>query len=238
MSFLPTQRTMVALDNMDQAAVHTFLKTLPQDIPLVKIGLEQYLAGGRALVQEIHELYGKEIFLDLKLHDIPNTVAKAMTSLIGLPIKFLTVHLSGGKAMLEAAQEVREKHFKDLNILGVSYLTSLDQGDLKDLFNYEEDQVAEAFSRFFDLAQNTGTQGIVCSAFEAKHVAPRPLIKVCPGIRFQDEIGTANMGDQKRVMDPASAFKAGADYLVMGRSLTQAQNLEERIKELNGLNIA
>lgn len=231
---LPSQRTMVAIDNMPKEQALAFIESLPSELPLVKIGLEQYLGLGRDFVTEVYERYQKEVFLDLKLHDIPNTVAKAMTSLKGLPIKFLTVHLSGGSAMLKAAQEVKDEHFPNLNILGVSYLTSLDQKDLKELFNYQESEIESAFHRFFDLAEETKTQGVVCSAFEAKLVGERNLLKVCPGIRFQDEIGTTSVNDQKRVMSPQQAFDNGADYLVMGRSLTQAKNLSARIQELNG----
>lgn len=235
---LPSHKTMVALDNMNSEELTTFVKDLPRELPLVKIGLEQYLAHGREMVERVSKEYGKEIFLDLKLHDIPNTVAKAMSSLEGLPIRFLTVHLSGGRAMLEAAQEVREKLFPNLNILGVSYLTSLDSNDLNELFGYHTDKVEEAFGRFFDLAEATKTQGIVCSAFEAKMVGERDLIKVCPGIRFSDEINSEGMGDQKRVMNPKEAFDNGADYLVMGRSLTKAKNLKARIDELNAFKLS
>ena len=234
---LPSQKTMVALDNMAKEEVFSFVKGLPPELPLVKIGLEQYLANGGDFVKEIYDKYEKEVFLDLKLHDIPNTVAKAIRSLKGLPIKFLTVHLSGGRDMLRAAQEVRNEIFPDLNILGVSYLTSLDSNDLLELFNYKGEETQEAFQRFFNLAQETGTQGIVCSAFEASLVGERKLIKVCPGIRFQDEIGTESMGDQKRVTSPSQAFSAGADFLVMGRSLTQASDLNQRIKDLNRADI-
>ncbi len=235
MKLLPSQKTMVALDNMNKEELNQFVKGLPRELPLVKIGLEQFLAHGKDLVERMSKDYDKEIFLDLKLHDIPNTVAKAITSLQGLPIRFLTVHLSGGRAMLEAAQEVRDKYFPQLNILGVSYLTSLDKADLKELFHYSEDAIESAFQRFFDLADATSTQGVVCSAFEASMVGNRNLIKVCPGIRFSDEIEGAKLGDQKRVMSPKEAFDHGADYLVMGRSLTQATNLKARIEQLNGL---
>ena len=230
---LPSHKTMVALDNMTREQTLAFVTSLPTELPLVKIGLEQFLSHGQDFVKTIGLEYNKEVFLDLKLHDIPNTVAKAMKGLKGLPLRFLTVHLSGGRAMLEAVQEVRDQYFPELTILGVSYLTSLDQKDLKELFNYEKGAISTAFERFFTLAEDTQTQGIVCSAHEAQLAAGKNLIKVCPGIRFADEIQTGNIGDQKRVMTPQEAFTKGTDYLVMGRSLTQATNLNERILELN-----
>lgn len=236
---LNSQKVMVALDNMDRPTMECFLGTLPDECPWVKVGLEQYLSHGKDLINFIHERYKKEIFLDLKLHDIPNTVAKALKGLRDLPVSFITVHLSGGKAMLEAAQEVRNEYLPKTNILGVSFLTSLDQADLNQLFGIEEEAVNNSFKRLFNLALETGTQGIVCSPFEIKTVQEcekshgKELIKVTPGIRFKDEIEGGNVGDQKRVLNPHEAFKKGSDYLVMGRSLTQAKDLPARIAELN-----
>lgn len=237
-SLLNSARTMVALDNMDKTTLFDFLEELPQEFPLVKIGLEQYLAHGKELIKTIHDRYQKRIFLDLKLHDIPNTVAKACGSLSDLPIDFLTVHLSGGKAMLEAVQKVRQEKMTHVNILGVSFLTSLDQQDLNEMFGIENTD--EAFKRLFTLALETKTQGIVCSPFEVPLVKEveqamgNKLIKVTPGIRFQDEISGGSLGDQKRVLHPHEAFDKGSDFLVMGRSLTQATDLSQRLAELNG----
>jgi orotidine-5'-phosphate decarboxylase len=236
---LNSHKVMVALDNMDRSTMEGFLASLPEECPWVKIGLEQYLSHGKEMVQFINERYNKEIFLDLKLHDIPNTVAKALKGLKDLPVRFVTVHLSGGKAMLEAVQDVRNEYLPNVNILGVSFLTSLDTTDLNQLFGIEETQIDQGFKRLFNLALETGTQGIVCSPFEIKTVKEceksfgGSLIKVTPGIRFRDEIDGGKLGDQKRVLHPHEAFKEGSDYLVMGRSLTQAKDLGARIKELN-----
>ncbi len=233
--------TMVALDNMNQTQTYEFLESLPADLPWIKIGLEQYLAHGKPLIRDIYEKFGKRIFLDLKLHDIPNTVAKALSSLSSLPVEFITVHLSGGEQMLKAAQAVRNEKMDHVNILGVSYLTSLDETDMASMWGIREP--AQAFSNLFNLALKTGTQGIVCSAHELNIVkecewnAGRTLVKVCPGIRFQDEIESGEKTDQKRVLDPAAAFEAGANYLVMGRSLTQAQDLQERVEQLKAITL-
>ncbi len=228
---------MVALDNMDQNTMFEFLETMPKECPWVKVGLEQYLAHGKSLITTIHDKYEKRIFLDLKLHDIPNTVAKALGTLSDLPVEFITVHLSGGRAMLEAVQKVRQEKMSHVNILGVSFLTSLDELDLSEMFLIENSNLA--FKALFNLALETKTQGIVCSPFElplikdCEKANDRVLTKVCPGIRFQDEISGGDIGDQKRVLSPHEAFDKGADFLVMGRSLTQAKDINGRITQLN-----
>lgn len=234
-----SQRTMVALDNMTKDELHEFLTHLPLDFPWVKVGLEQYLSHGQDLVKIIHEKYQRRVFLDLKLHDIPNTVAKALKSLKDLPIEFVTVHLGGGRSMLSACQDIIGEYMPEVSILGVSYLTSLGEEDFKEIWSFEKNQINSAFERLFHLALETNTQGIVCSAFELDVVkrceerAGKSLKKVCPGIRFKDEIGTAAVNDQRRVMSPVEAAKAGADFLVMGRSITQAKDIRARIKELS-----
>lgn len=228
---------MVALDNMDLSTMHAFLESLPKECPWVKVGLEQYLAHGKTLINTIHDKYEKRIFLDLKLHDIPNTVAKSLGSLSDLPVEFITVHLGGGKAMLEAVQKTRNEKMDHVKILGVSFLTSLDKLDLKEVFGITNTD--EAFKRLFNLALITGTQGVVCSPFELPLIKEsekernKVLTKVCPGIRFNDEITGGGLGDQKRVLNPHEAFGLGADFLVMGRSLTQANDIQARINELN-----
>ncbi len=232
-----TQKVMVALDNMTKTQTYDFLEQLPKELPWIKIGLEQYLAHGKTLVRDIYEKYDKRIFLDLKLHDIPNTVAKALGGLSNLPIEFITVHLSGGEQMLKACQVIRNEKMDHVNILGVSYLTSLDENDLAAMWGITDTK--KAFSNFFNLALKTGTQGVVCSAHELEIVKEcewktgNSLIKVCPGIRFKDEIEQGQTSDQKRVLDPEEAFKKGANYLVMGRSLTQAPHLATRVEELS-----
>lgn len=235
------QKTIVALDNMGKTQTYEFLESLPTEIPWIKIGLEQYLAHGKPLIRDIYEKYDKRIFLDLKLHDIPNTVAKALGSLSNLPVELITLHLSGGEQMLKAAQVVRNEKMDHVQLLGVSYLTSLDHHDLQQMWAIQDTKAA--FTRLFNLALKTGTQGVVCSAHELETVkecewkSGKSLIKVCPGIRFKDEIKEGNTTDQKRVLDPESAFQLGANYLVMGRSLTQARDLSTRVTELQKIEI-
>jgi orotidine-5'-phosphate decarboxylase len=226
---------MVALDNFSSKEdCLTFLKQLPSELPIVKIGLEMFYRFGRDFVTQVHQDFGKKIFLDLKLHDIPNTASKSMKALENLPIEFLTVHLSGGEEMLKACQKVRNDYMESVNILGVSYLTSLDQSDFKALYGITSAQIPNYFTNLFQLASQTKTQGIVCSAAELDLLKDFPeLLKVCPGIRFQDEIESGKIGDQKRVLSPSQAFANGASYLVMGRSLTTSHDLQARVSELN-----
>lgn len=238
-NLLPSQRTMVALDNMTKEQAFSFLEGMPNNLEMVKIGLELYCSLGQDFVKEVHERFEKRIFLDLKLHDIPNTVAKTLGSLSNLPVEFITVHLGGGRQMLEACQKIRNEKMPQVNILGVSYLTSLDHINFKETWNVDQEEIPNAFKRLFTLAIETNTQGIVCSPQELPLLSEvtestgHSIKSVCPGIRFQDEISQGAIGDQKRVLTPKQAFENGADYIVMGRSLTQTKDLTKRVAELN-----
>ena len=226
-------RIIVALDQMSLEEIDIFLRKKDNTLPFVKIGLELFVKHGPELVHRIHNNYKKKIFLDLKLHDIPVTVAKAISSLKGLPIDFLTVHLSGGEAMLKAAVAEARLSIPGCKLLGVSFLTSLEASDLKELFGIEDTD--EAFLRLFKVASISGIDGVVSSPLEVsllKRNFPN-LISVTPGIRFKDEIQTNIVQDQKRVMDPSEAFKEGSDYLVIGRSLTKTNRFSERIAYLS-----
>ena len=121
---------MIALDNMNQDQVESFLQNWPGATPTIKLGLEMFCKLGPEYIKSIYEKYGFDIFLDIKLHDIPNTVKKSILALEGLPIKFLTIHLVGGKDMINAAVEAAKFALPDTQILGVSFLTSLDKNDL------------------------------------------------------------------------------------------------------------
>lgn len=225
-------RIIVALDQMTLEEIDAFLKKEDNTLPFVKIGLELFVKHGPELVHRIHNEYKKKIFLDLKLHDIPVTVAKAISSLKGLPIDFLTVHLSGGEAMLKAAVAEARVSIPDCKLLGVSFLTSLEATDLEDLFGIEDTDAA--FLRLFRVASISGIDGVVSSPLEVsllKNNFPH-LLSVTPGIRFQDEIESNVVQDQKRVMNPEEAFEEGSDYLVMGRSLTRTNRFSERMESL------
>lgn len=225
-------KIIVALDQMTLEEIDLFLGKKENTLPFVKIGLELFLKHGPELVHKIHDKYQKKIFLDLKLHDIPVTVAKAISSLKGLPIDFLTVHIGGGEAMLKASVKEAGESIPGCKILGVSFLTSLEAQDLESLYGITDTEAA--FLKLFTIASNSNIHGVVSSPHEVKLLKKHypHLLAVTPGIRFQDEIEKEIVQDQKRVMNPASAFLQGSDYLVMGRSLTKTDRFNERVQSL------
>jgi orotidine-5'-phosphate decarboxylase len=222
---------IVALDQMTIEEIEQFLSKSENKIQTVKIGLELYLKYGSELVRLISSKHQKKIFLDLKLHDIPVTVERAIRSLKDLPIDFLTIHLSGGEAMIESAVREARISLPACKILGVSFLTSLHETDLINLFGITNSE--QAFLRLFKIAEDCGIDGVVCSPHEISLVKNNfpDLLVVTPGIRFEDEILSQLTQDQKRVATPKEALALGADYLVLGRSLTQAKDLSHRLKE-------
>lgn len=214
---------IVACDFASAKQVFDFLdnfegKDLPK--PFVKIGMELYYAEGPAIVREIKKR-GHKIFLDLKLHDIPNTVKKAMAVLSNLDVDICNLHAAGTTAMMEAALEglTREDGTRPL-LIAVTQLTSTDQEAIeKDLLI--EKPIDEVVMHYAKTAKNAGLDGVVCSPMEAGKVhetCGAGFLTVTPGVRFAD----GEKGDQKRVMTPAEAKKIGSDYIVVGRPITQA----------------
>ncbi len=210
------ERIIVALDTDSPEAAMAAVGTLSGEVGMFKVGMELFPRGGPELVRRIREA-GFEVFLDLKFHDIPNTVAGAVRSAAALGVKFATVHASGGKAMLSAAADAARG--TGTTILAVTVLTSLDDADLSDLgFSVG---AAEAVVRLAGLAVSSGVGGIVCSAKEVAAVRSRVgkgVVLVTPGVRMPGDAA----GDQKRVVTPAEAIRRGADYLVVGRPITKA----------------
>lgn len=226
-------QTIVALDQMSLEEIDKFLSRPENTLPTVKIGLELFVKYGADLVWRIHRDYKKKIFLDLKLHDIPITVERAIASLQNLPIDFLTIHLSGGEEMLKAALNEARKSIPSCKILGVSFLTSLEAKDLNTLFGITN--MEDAFLKLFKVADSSGIDGVICSPHEIALVKKHypKLLAITPGIRFADEILTQKTQDQKRVATPKEALQLGADFIVIGRSLTKACDLGVRVAELN-----
>jgi len=226
-------KTIVALDQMSLVEIDQFLSRPENSISFVKIGLELYMKFGQDIIHKINRDYKKKIFLDLKLHDIPITVERAIHSLKNLPIDFLTIHLSGGEEMLKHAIKEAKESLPNCKILGVSFLTSLEKKDFEEIFAITN--LEDAFIRLFKLANHTQLDGVICSPHEIqllKRLFPE-LLAITPGIRFSDEIGLKALDDQKRVSSPQEAIELGADFLVIGRSLTKARDLSARIKELS-----
>jgi orotidine-5'-phosphate decarboxylase len=229
------ERTIIALDNFTLDEGKSFLKQQGQYFKTIKIGMQLYYAHGPQVIHELSKEFAGDIFLDLKLHDIPQTVSKAIESLDGLPIKFLTVHASGGEKMLVAAREAQKKHLPNTQLLAVTYLTSLELNDVQQLWDLDSQSWKKSFLSMLAICQKSDITGLVCSANDLKTINSYdfPFIKVCPGIRFPDEISAGELQDQKRVLDPSSALNSHCDYLVIGRSLTQSKDLGARVKELS-----
>jgi orotidine-5'-phosphate decarboxylase len=197
----------------------------------VKIGLQMFTAYGPNYVREVAGM-GFDVFLDLKLHDIPNTVAKAVESLASLPIKMLTLHAAGGGEMMRAARAAQQKHNPDLLLLGVTVLTSMDTAGLSEIgvTSSSADQVA----RLGRLAADSGLRGLVCSPREVallRQQLPADMQLITPGIRPAGETGS---DDQKRVMTPADAARAGSSYIVVGRPILQAADPAAATRALLG----
>ena len=189
---------------------------------MIKIGSVAFNSIGHKSIFYAAEK-GFEIFLDLKLHDIPNTVKKTIKGLVSLPIKMLTIHTSGGKDMMEAAMEAVSG--TNIKIFGVTALTSLSDDDTSDIF---QRTTSEQVNAMLDLAESAVIDGVVCSPHELELVAQRgSLLSITPGIRMQN-----SNDDQKRVMTPKEAIQLGADYLVIGRPITSSTNIEESLNKI------
>lgn len=209
---------ILVLDAPSPREVIPTLRPLQGTVRWVKIGLEMFTAAGPDAVREIAGL-GFKVFLDLKLHDIPNTVAKAVASCARLPIGMLTLHTSGGREMLQWAVKAQQDHAPELLLLGVTVLTSMSPAALAEtgVTDSPEHQVV----RLGRLAAEAGLRGLVCSPLELaplRRSLPPGIALVTPGIRPRE----ASLDDQRRVMTPAAAAAAGANFIVVGRPIFQA----------------
>ena len=206
----------VAIDTPDLDRAKTIASKVHHHVGGIKLGLEFFMANGRAGVHEMAEI-GLPIFLDLKFHDIPNTVGKAVQALRPLEPAIITVHAAGGRAMLEDAKAAAPAGTK---VVAVTMLTSLDAGDLESIGLAPDPH--EQVVRLAELARSAGLDGIVCSGNEVKaaHRVWRDGFFVVPGVRPVD----GNPGDQKRVVTPRPALDDGASILVVGRPITQAED--------------
>ncbi|HXQ66060.1 MAG TPA: orotidine-5'-phosphate decarboxylase [Alphaproteobacteria bacterium] len=215
----PAERIFVALDLTDLERASALARELKGAIGGIKIGLELFSARGVEAVRELRA-EGLPLFLDLKLHDIPNTVASAVRALLPLEPALLTLHASGGPAMLRAAAAAAQTAGpRRPRLLAVTVLTSLDERDLRGVG--QEGPIAAQVLRLAELAQGAGIDGVVCSPQEVAALRANcgpGFILAVPGIRP----AWAQADDQKRVTTPKEALAAGADYLVIGRPITQA----------------
>ena len=211
---------IIALDFENKEKVLNFLDQFTGRKPFVKIGMELYYAEGPAIVREI-KARGHKIFLDLKLHDIPNTVGKAMKVLSNLDVDMTNLHASGTIAMMEAAKAgLTKADGSCATLLAVTQLTSTSEERMQQelLINAT---MPETVKKYAQNAQAAGLMGVVCSPLEAalvKEACGPDFMTVTPGIRFAD----GDVGDQVRVMTPAKAREGGSDYIVVGRPITAA----------------
>lgn len=211
---------IIACDFADKETALSFLDRFESRKPFVKIGMELFYAEGPQIVREI-KARGHKIFLDLKLHDIPNTVKKSMAVLSRLDVDMCNLHAAGTSRMMEAALEglTRPDGTRPL-LIAVTQLTSTDQEAMeRDLLIKEP--IDKVVMHYAETAKNAGLDGVVCSPLEAQKVhdiCGEKFLTVTPGVRFAD----GDIGDQKRVMTPEQAKKIGSDYIVVGRPITAA----------------
>ena len=223
---------IVALDFADAAQTLAFVRGLSPQLCRLKIGKELFTATGPALVEQLIT-QGFDVFLDLKYHDIPNTVAQACKAAAQMGVWLADMHAGGGRRMMEAAADAVANVRERPKLLGVTVLTSMTAADLHELGWTGEPQ--ELVRRWAALAKDSGLDGVVCSAQEAallRQDLGADFLLVTPGIRLADDAGG---DDQRRVMTPENALAAGADYLVMGRPITRAS---DPVAVLRGINQA
>ncbi len=219
---------ILALDVEDHDQASSILDQVGDSLSWVKVGLQSYLRDGPKIIQQCVNR-DKNVFLDLKLHDIPNTMAKAIESLSALPIQMLTLHCCSGSEALTRCAETARKVLPQTTLLGVTVLTSMNQSNLEavGVSRSPQDQV----SRLAKLAVESGIGGIVCSPLELirlRSELPGHTKLVTPGIRPTG----SDAGDQKRTMTPKDAQEAGADYLVIGRPILAAKEPMSAIRSI------
>ena len=213
---------IIACDFSSAEKTFEFLDKFTGKKPFVKIGMELFYAEGPSIVKEIKKR-GHKIFLDLKLHDIPNTVKKAMSVLSNLDVDICNLHAGGTVAMMQAAIEglTREDGTRPL-LIAVTQLTSTNQESMEDDLLIKE-PIDKVVMHYAANAKKAGLDGVVCSPLEAQKVheiCGKEFLTVTPGVRFAD----GDIGDQKRVMTPEEAKKIGSDYIVVGRPITAAED--------------
>lgn len=213
-------KLILALDLPDRESALKILDGLRGKLEWVKIGLQMYLKYGANFVREVSGM-GFKIFLDLKLFDIPNTVASAVESVSVLPVSMLTIHASGGREMMRRAVESAAERNPELLILGVTVLTSFDADSLAETgVELEPEWQVEKLAK---LAVDSGLKGLVCSPLEIeglRSILPEDTVLVTPGIRPSG----SSADEQKRIMTPADAARAGSDFIVVGRPIFKAEN--------------
>ena len=220
---------IVALDYDDQHLALALADRLDPTFCRLKVGKELFTATGPSIVKNLNDR-GFDIFLDLKFHDIPNTVAKAIGTAADLGVWMANVHASGGSRMMSAAKRALDSKGSEMLLIGVTVLTSMDASDLEEV-GVRRNPSAQVL-HLAELAKHSGLDGVVCSAQEAKLLKESlgPEFKlVTPGIRLADSAAD----DQRRILTPADAVALGSDYLVIGRPITQSTDPLATLSEIN-----
>ena len=223
---MASKKIIVALDSSNFDKIKKLAETLKKDVYAFKIGYQFFFNFGIKGYNKIYSIC-PNIFLDLKLHDIPNTVEKGLDALFKIKPKLTTIHILGGDQMMKAAW----KNKKNTKILGVSILTSMDNIQTKKYYNQKD--VSKLVKKFSKFAKKNKLDGVVCSPNEIKYVRKevgKKFIIVTPGIRIDNKIKS---DDQKRIKTPKKAIELGADYLVIGRPITESKNPLKVLKEIN-----
>ena len=219
---------IVALDFPDAERALTLVQTLDERCRFYKVGSELFTASGADTIQWLRDT-GCDVFLDLKFHDIPNTVAGVMRNVAAMGVRLATVHASGGLKMMQAAVDAAGPN---CGVLAVTILTSLNDAQLGEAWGRDRVDVENEVLRLAELARSAGCHGIVCSGQEADAVRSRhgnALKLLVPGIRLKGD----SAGDQSRIVTPSEAVAAGATYIVVGRSVTGAPNPREAMAAVN-----
>jgi len=214
-----TKKVIVALDTIDNDKIRYLLSELRDSVEIFKIGLQSFIFFGPDIIKMVKDC-GYKVFLDLKLHDIPNTVQKAVESALKHNIDMLTIHIVGGNEMIKKAVEIKKMINNEVKMLGVTVLTSHNDNSLK-MLRYSL-SLEDLVLHFAELGKIYGLDGVVCSPKEIKILRERfgeDFLLVTPGIRIDK-----SLDDQKRTLTPKEAFEAGADYIVVGRPILEAIN--------------
>lgn len=222
-------KVIVALDYNDEKKALEFVDRVSSNLCRLKVGNELFTSAGPKFVAKLVDR-GFKVFLDLKYHDIPNTVSRACEAAADLGVWLVDVHTSGGPVMMSAAAEALSKYRERPYLIGVTVLTSMDSSQLNSIGVTAEPK--EQVIRLAKLAKESGLDGVVSSAQEVTLIKTNvavPFICVTPGIRPAG----ASIGDQKRIMTPAEAIAAGSDYLVIGRPITQAEDPVKALVDIN-----
>jgi orotidine-5'-phosphate decarboxylase len=218
----PSDKIIVPLDVPDLEKAIALIRQLPE-VSFWKVGLELFVATGTDILKVLKD-QGKRIFLDLKFHDIPNTVQGATASALKYEVDLLTIHAAAGRKALIAAREVVGDNHKT-KLIAITLLTSINNRELAYDLNIPL-ELPEYALKMAILAQESGLHGAVCSPQEAaklRQICGSDFLLICPGVRPK----WSNLGDQKRVMTPSETIKSGADFLVIGRPITQGKNPQE-----------